>query len=46
MGGGVVIARAANEFVTAIAFFDEAGGAEDGNYFVACESKERSVESS
>jgi hypothetical protein len=31
VGNGVVVRRAAGEFVTAIGFSDEAGGAEDGD---------------
>lgn len=44
-GGGVVIARAADEFVPAISFYEEAGGAEDGDDFAGCESAGRNVES-
>jgi hypothetical protein len=43
-GGGVINARAANEFMPAISFFYEAGSAEDGDDFAACESGERKVE--
>ena len=35
-GGGVVIRRAADEFVIAIRFFDEAGGAEGSDKLAAC----------
>jgi len=35
-GGGVVVRRAADEFVAAIGFFDKAGGAEGGYESPAC----------
>ncbi|MGH7991208.1 MAG: hypothetical protein ACREDS_13585 [Limisphaerales bacterium] len=45
-GGGMVIARAANEFVPTIRFSDEVSAAKDGNDFVTCpEDGERNVES-
>lgn len=35
-GGGVVVRCAADEFVPAVGFFDEAGGAKGGNELTAC----------
>ena len=41
-GGGMVVHHAADEFVSAISFFDESSHAEDGDDFAACvESGER-----